>query len=168
MNMPLYALTQEYRTLAVRLAEGDFDEKAVADTMEASGLPEQIGDKAQGCEMVARTFEADIPAIDAEIKRLQELKKARQARADALRDYLLRNMIASDIQVIECPLFRISIAKNPPAVEVFDEKQIPADYFTSPPAPPPMLDKNLIAQALKDNHDVPGARLRQGLRLSIR
>lgn len=168
MNMPLYALTQEYRTLAVRLAEGEFDEQTVADTIEASGLPQQIGEKAQGCEMVARTFEADIPAIDAEIKRLQELKKARQARADALRDYLLRNMIASDIQVIECPLFRISIAKNPPAVEVFDEKQIPADYFISPPAPPPKLDKTLIAQALKDNHDVPGARLRQGVRLAIR
>lgn len=168
MNMPLYTLTQEYRALAVRLAEGDFDEKAIADTMEASGLPEQIGEKAQGCEMIARTFEADIPAIDAEIKRLQELKKARQARADALRDYLLRNMIASDIQVIECPLFRLSVAKNPPAVEVFDEKQIPQDYFTSPPAPPPALDKKLIAQALKDGHDVPGARLRQGLRLTVR
>lgn len=168
MNMPLYALTQEYRTLAMLLAQGEFDEKTVADTIEASGLPEQIGEKAQGCEMVARTFEADIPTIDAEIKRLQELKKARQARADALRDYLLRNMIAGDIQVIDCPLFRISIAKNPPAVEVFDEKQIPADYFTSPPAPPPVLDKKLVAQALKDNHDVPGARLRQGVRLAIR
>ncbi|MGX9693828.1 siphovirus Gp157 family protein [Achromobacter anxifer] len=168
MNMPLYVLSQEYRALAVHLAEGDFDEKAIADTIEASGLPEQIGEKAQGCEMVARTFEADIPAIDTEIKRLQELKRARQARADALRDYLLRNMIAGDIQVIDCPLFRISIVKNPPAVEVFDEKQIPADYFTSQPAPPPKLDKTLIAQALKDNHDVPGARLRQGLRLAIR
>lgn len=168
MNMPLYTLAQEYRALAVRLAEGDFDEKAIADTMEASGLPEQIGEKAQGCEMVARTFEADIPAIDAEIKRLQELKKARQARADALRDYLLRNMIASDIQVIECPLFRLSVAKNPPAVDVFDEKQIPQDYFVSPPAPPPQLDKKLIAQSLKDGNEVPGARLRQGLRLAVR
>lgn len=168
MNMPLYALTQEYRALAVRLAEGDFDEKAVADTMEASGLPEQIGEKAQGCEMVARTFEADIPAIDAEIKRLQELKKARQARADALRDYLLRNMQASGIQRIDCPLFSLSIAKNPPAVEIEDERQIPADYMTSPVAPPPAPDKKLIAQALKDGHDVPGARLRQVVRLAIR
>jgi hypothetical protein len=166
--MPLYTLAQEYRALADRLADGDFDEKAIADTMEASGLPEQIGEKAQGCEMVARTFEADIPTIDAEIKRLQELKKARQARADALRDYLLRNMIASDIQALECPLFRLSVAKNPPAVEVFDEKQIPQDYFTSPPAPPPQLDKKLVAQALKDGHDVPGARLRQGVRLAIK
>ena len=41
--------------------------------------------------------------------------------------------------------------------EVYDEKQIPADYFISPPALPPKLDKTLIAQALKDNHDVPGA-----------
>lgn len=167
MNMPLYALSQEYRALAMQLAEGNFDEQAIADTMEASGLPEQIGDKAQGCEMVARSFEADIPTIDAEIKRLQDLKKARQARADALRDYLLRNMIAGDIQVIECPLFRISIAKNPPAVDVFDEKQVPADYFTSKPAPPPVIDKTLIKKAIEDGFEVPGAKLQQGVRLKI-
>ena len=58
MNMPLYTLAQEYRALAVRLAEGDFDEKAIADTMEASGLPEQIGEKAQGCELFVKHFGA--------------------------------------------------------------------------------------------------------------
>ena len=55
--------------------------------MEASGLPEQTATRPRAAKMVARTFEADIPAIDAEIKRLQEPKKARQAWADELRDY---------------------------------------------------------------------------------
>lgn len=164
----LYALTNEYRELALRLHDMDIDADAVADTIESTGLPEEIAAKAQGCEMVARTFEADIPAIEAEIKRLQELKKSRQSKADALREYVKRNMIACDIQRIDCPLFSISLAKNPPSVDIFDERQLPADYLNSPPPPEPRPDKKLIAQALKDGVDVPGARLVQGVGLRIK
>src|SRR5690606_29618642 len=169
MSTPaLYNLTTQYRALAMMLADRDFDPETIADTVEASGLPDQIADKAQGCEMVARTLEADVPAIDAEIKRLQDLKKARQAKAEALRKYVLDNMLACGIQRIDAPLFSISIAKNPPSVEIFDDRQIPADYFADPPPPPPRVDKKLIAQALKDGHDVPGAKLTQGYRLNIK
>lgn len=164
----LYNLTAEYRALATFLADGDFDVSTIADTIEASGLPEQIADKAQGCEMVARTMEADIPAIDAEIKRLQDLKKQRLAKAEALRKYVLDNMLACDIQSIDAPLFSIKVAKNPPKVEIFDERQVPADYFTDPPPPPPALDKKLMLQALKDGAEIPGAKLTQGFRLAIR
>lgn len=169
MSLPsLYNLSGEYRALAQLLAAGDYDEEAVRDTIEASGLPEAIAEKAQGCEMVARMMEADIPTIDAEIKRLQELKKSRQAKADALRKYVLDNMLACEIQSIDAPLFSIKVAKNPPSVEIFDERQIPADYMSSPPPPAPKPDKKLIAQAIKDGFDVPGAKLSQGFRLAIR
>lgn len=164
----LYNLASEYRALAMFLADGDFDLDTIADTVEASGLPEAIADKAQGCEMVARTMEADIPAIDAEIKRLQGLKKARQDKADALRKYVLDNMLACDIQSIDAPLFSIKVAKNPPKVDIFDERQLPAHYLTDPPPPAPVPDKKLIAQALKDKADVPGARLVQGFRLNVK
>ncbi|MGB6105680.1 MAG: siphovirus Gp157 family protein [Pusillimonas sp.] len=169
MSTPaLYNLTAEYRALAMMLADRDFDPDTIADTIEASGLPEQIADKAQGCEMVARTLEADVPTIDAEIKRLQDLKKSRIAKAEALRKYVLDNMLACDIQRIDAPLFSISIAKNPPKVDIFDERQLPTHYLTDPPPPAPVPDKKLIAQALKDKADVPGARLVQGFRLSVK
>lgn len=169
MSTPsLYSLTGKYRALAQLLNAGDYDPETVRDTIEASGLPDDIAQKVQGCEMVARTLEADNPAIDAEIKRLQELKKSRQAKADALRKYALENMLACDIQRIDAPLFSISIARNPPKVEVFDERQVPADYFTDPAPPPPALDKRLMLQALKDGAEIPGAKLSQGYRLSIK
>lgn len=164
----LYALSREYRALAQLLNDRDFDPATIADTVEASGLPDDIAQKVQGCEMVARTLEADIPTIDAEIKRLQELKKARQAKADALRKYVLDNMLACGIQSIDAPLFSIKIAKNPPSVEIFDERQIPADYLSDPPPPAPKPDKKLIAQAIKDGFEVPGAKLSQGYRLAIK
>ena len=169
MSTPaLYTLASEYRALAQLLAERDFDAETIADTIESTGLPDQIAEKAQGCEMVARVMEADLPAIDAEIRRLQDLKKARKARAEALRKYLLDNMLASGINRIDAPLFSISVAKNPPGVDIFDERQLPADYLTDPVPPAPQPDKKLITQAIKDGADVPGARLTQGFRLNIR
>ena len=169
MSTPaLYSLSQEYRSLAHLMADREFDPQTIADTIEASGLPEAIADKAQGCEMVARTIEADIPTIDAEIKRLQDLKKVRQAKAAALRKYVLDNMQAMGIQSIDAPLFSIKIAKNPPSVEILDERQIPAAYMSDPPPPAPKPDRKLIAQAIKDGFDVPGAKLTQGARLQIR
>lgn len=163
--MKLYKLTHEYRTLAQRLAEIDVDDQAVADTIEGSGLPEAIAEKAQGCEMVARMIEADIPAIDAEIKRLQDLKKARQTKAKGLRNYVLSNMLDCGMTRIDSPLFSISIAKNPPSVEIFDEAMIPAEYMVTPPPSP---DKKALAAAIKSGAEIPGARIKQGYRLSIK
>lgn len=51
---------------------------------------------------------------------------------------------------------------------MFDERQIPSDYFTDPVPPPPALDKRLMLQALKDGAEIPGAKLSQGYRLSIK
>lgn len=169
MSAPaLYKLTSEYQALAHLLAERDFDAQTIADTIESTGLPAQISEKAQGCEMVARLLEADVPAIDAEIKRLQELKKSRTNKASALRKYLLDNMVASEIERIDAPLFSISVAKNPPSVDIFDERQIPSFFLTDPAPPAPQPDKKLIAQAIKDGAEVPGARIVQGVRLNIK
>src|SRR5690606_10150940 len=133
MTLPaLYTLTSEYRALAQLLADREFDPETIADTIEASGLPAAIAEKAQGCEVVTRMMEANIPTNDAKIKRLQQLKKARQAKAEALRKYVLQNMLACDIQSIDAPLFSIKVAKNPPSEEIFYERQIPADYLSSP------------------------------------
>lgn len=164
----LFALTGEYRTLAHLLAEGDFDAQTVADSIEASGITDQIAEKAQGCEMVARTLEADVPAIDAEIRRLQDLKRARVAKAEALREYVLRNMQAAEIQRIDAPLFSISVAKKPAAVEVFQPELVPAEFLRQPEPPPPAVDKQAVSKALKSGQDVPGCVLRAGYRLNVR
>lgn len=169
MSLPaLYSLTSEYRALAQLLAAGEYDDDTIRDTIEASGLPEAIADKAQGCEMVARMMEADVPTIDAEIKRLQDLKKGRLKKAAGLRKYVLDNLLACDIQSVDAPLFSIKVVKNPPSVEIFDERQIPATYMSDPPPPAPKPDKALIKKAISEGFDVPGAKLAQNFRLSVK
>lgn len=165
----LYALTNQYLALAEKLADGDFDAQTIADTIEASGISDELAVKAQGIEYVARGAESHNLAIDAEIARLQALKAQRMRVAAGLRGYLLDNMQRAGIEKIDCPLFCISIRKNPPAVDIFDPLSLPAKYMVTPEPKPPVAapDKKAIAAAIKSGEDVPGAKLVQGVRLNV-
>lgn len=161
----LYDLAGQYKQLAEQLATMDLDAQTVADTIEASGLVDDLQQKAQGILLVAKSAEQYLPAIDAEIERLQALKKRHQRVATGLRDYLQHHMQDAGIQRIECPLFQISLRQNPPAVQVWDETQVPAQFWVTPK---PNVNKTAIAAALKAGQDVPGARLTQSTRLDIK
>jgi len=168
MSTSLFTLTNQYLQLADKLAAGDFDAETVADTIEASGITDDIAVKAQNLEYVARSAETYLPAIDAEIARLTALKAHRVKVAQGLRDYLMDSMQRMQIERIECPMFAISIRSNPPSVDVFDQLQIPIGYMITPLPPTDRPDKALIKEALKAGKDVPGARLTQGQRLVIK
>ena len=159
----LYDLAGQYRKLAERLANLDLDAETVADTIEASGLTDEIQQKAQGVLMVAKTTEQYVPAIEAEIARLQALKKRHERIANGLRDYLKLNMETAQIQRIECPLFDISIRTNPAAVEVFDEAQVPKEMLRVAYS----VDKTAIKAELKAGREVAGCRLVSATRLVV-
>lgn len=166
----LYQLTNQYLALAEKMADGDFDAQTVADTIEASGITDELAVKAQGIEFVARGAEAHHAAIDAEIARLQALKAHRQKVADGLRAYLLDNMQRAGIDKIECPLFKLSIKKNLPSVEIIDQLSLPPEFWRTPEPKPPVAapDKAAIKSALQAGADVPGARLAHGVRLEVK
>lgn len=166
-SVALYQLTGEYQALMHKLDGLDLDAQTIADTIEASGLTDALEAKAQGVEMVARSAVQYVPALDAEIERLQALKAQRERVAQGLRDYLKRNMESAGIDKIECPMFKITIAKNPPAVDLFDPLSLPAQYMVVPDPRPAAPDKKAISAALKAGQDVPGARLTQSTRLKI-
>ena len=162
----LFNLTGQYLELAHKLADLDLDADTVADTIEASGIVDNITDKCQAIEYVARGAEAHNAAIDAEIERLQALKAKRSKTAQGLRDYIKRSMEALEIERIECPLFAISIRKNPMKVEIFDPLSLPEKFMVMPPVVA-VADKKAIATALKSGEHVPGAIMTQSTRLAI-
>lgn len=162
----LYDLAGAYKQLADRLATMDLDAETVADTIEASGLTDEISTKAQGVLLVAKSAEQYLPAIEAEIARLTALKKRHEHIAGRLRDYLKQNMEAAGIERIDCPLFAVSLRKNPAALEVFDEKQVPANYWHTP-EPKPSISKSAVAAELKAGREVAGCRLVQSTRLVV-
>lgn len=164
----LYNLSAQYADLMHKLDALDLDAQTIADTIEASGLTDDIQNKAQGVEMVARTALQYVPMLEMEIARLKELKDSRERVAKGLRDYLKSCMESAGIEKIECPLFKVAIQKNPPAVDIFDPLSIPSAYMTEPKPIPPAPDKTLIKQAIKDGFEVPGARMTQSTRLAIK
>lgn len=166
----LYTLTNSYLALAEKLADGDFDAQTIADTIEASGITDELGVKAAGIEFVARGAEAHNLAIDAEIARLQALKAHRSKVAAGLRSYLLDNMQRAGIERIDCPLFTVSIKKNPPAVDIYDILSLPKQFMVTPEPKPPVAapDKAAIKKAINAGEDVPGAKLVQGVRLDVK
>lgn len=166
-SVALYTLTGQYQQLLDQLADLDLDAATVADTIEASGLTDEIAQKATGIEMVARSLEVPSTAVRAEIARLTALLQSREKKAAALRQYLLTNMQAANITKLESPLFKISLQNNPPTVEIYEPGLIPAEYMTKPVAPPPAPDKTAIKAAIKAGTEVPGAKLSQGQRLVV-
>ena len=168
-EMKLFEIAGEYRLLAEKLAAADFDAATIADTIEASGLTDALQEKAQGVEMIARAAEAFCPAIDAEIARLQALKAHRQKIAVGLREYLRSQMEVAGIERISCPLFDLKLKKTPPAVEVFDERQVPEHFWVTPEPKPvePRIDKTAVKAAIKAGIEVAGARLVQATRLEV-
>lgn len=164
MSAPLYVLAGQWRALADKLADLDMPPDAISDTLEGSDEQMALEDKAQGYELVARNIEATLPAIDAEIRRLQALKKAIAARSDALRARVLDTMQELGIERVTCPLFELRIQRNPPALDVYDESMVPAEYWRAVPT----LDKAALKDAIKSGADVQGARLMQGVSLRVR
>jgi hypothetical protein len=162
----LYVLVGEYRAAADRLAEMDLDAQTVADTLESiSGDLEQ---KAVAVAMVARNFDASAIAIKVAEEQMAARRKALENRAAGLRAYLLNCMQATGIKRIECPHFALTVRDNPPAVDVFDVAQVPAEFMRQPEPPPLAADKAAIKDAIKAGREVPGARMTQGQRIDIK
>lgn len=162
--LTLYTIAAEHRVLADRLQDMDLDEATIADTLEAeSGLV----DKSQNVAFVIRNMEALATAVKAEASAMADRAKRIEKRADAIRAYLHSCMNLAGVQKIEHPQFTISIRKNPESVQIFEEGLLPPDYLREIPARYEP-DKTLIKQAIKDGHDVPGAKLTRGESLQIK
>jgi len=163
----LYVLADQYVQLMHTLADGDFDAQTVADTLESVGIVDDIKVKAQNIEMVARNLLQYDAALDAEIERLKALQARRRANAERLRHYLKIEMEHMGITKIECPLFSLSVRKNPAGVDAYEPKLIPKKYWRQKPAPPAEIDKTSIQIAWRDGYEVPGAKKKETTRLVV-
>lgn len=152
--MKLYELTGALEDLSSM----DMDDEAVKTSLEC--IQGDFNDKAVAIIKLSENLSADTSAIDAEIKRLQERKKVIENRKNSLREYLMHNMQAANIQKIECPLFTASLRKGIESVEIIDQSQIPDEFVKVEVVTSP--DKKAIKAALSSGVDVPGAALKRG------
>lgn len=146
----LYALTGQMAELAAMCDTDDEGLKqAIQDTM--AGIQGEFEVKADNIVMLRRNIEGDISAIDAEIDRLNELKRIKASSVTAITDYLRRNMDAANIKSIKRPLFTISLVTGKEKVIVDNEDAVPDELTTVSTKITP--DKNAIAAKLKANRE---------------
>lgn len=150
----LYTITEQFKELAA-LAETADEDLAVAlrDTME--GIEGEFQEKGKAIAMVTLNIDGDLEAIQSQIDRLTERKRIITNRKESLKEYLRTNMEASGITKITHPLFTITCGKGKPTVVIDDEKAIPDEFINVKVTSAP--DKAMIAKAIKEGNEVPGA-----------
>ena len=165
-SITLYELAEDYRQALETLNDPEYDlpAEAIADTLE--GLSGSFENKAVNVAKFFKNLEATSVAIKEAEQRMSQRRKAIENRVASMKDYLKQNMESCGITRIESPWFALSIAKNPAAVDVFDEAAVPAEYKEE--IVTVKIDKTAIKQAIESGADVPGAVLTRGTRLAIR
>ncbi len=167
MTLPtLYNLAQEYRQQLETLNDMELPPEVVQDTLDSLGGELEV--KAENTVAYMRHLEALADSIKLAEAQMELRRVAIERRVAQLKDYVLACMQDAGIHKVECPYFAITIAKNPPSVEIFDPEHIPMEYMRTPVTPPPAPDKKAILEAMKNGVEVDGCRLKQGVRLSIK
>ena len=144
--MKLYELVGSVLELQKRLEfEENIDTKDVIQTTLES-LEFDLEEKTEGILKLVKNYEADIDAIDNEIKRLKSLKENKQNNIENLKRYLLDNLVSLEKNKVETPLFKVFVKKTPASVHIRDEHNVPATYMKVMYS----VDKAKLKEALQD------------------
>ena len=165
MQVTLYRAAEELRSL---LEQIDPETGVLPDGFEQTRQLVAAKSQAVTAFILSNDREADM--VEQYAKELIDKVKTARKKSEWLRGYLASNMAATGILSIKSDdgTFTAKLEKERDiSVEVFDEKQLPADYTVEVPATY-KPDKKLIRKALDDGFDVPGARLLRKDRLTLR
>ena len=112
--------------------------------------------------------EAEMDMIETRAKELLARVRTQKKRNEWLRNYLLENMSATGIReiAVEDGAKIKFYPERDEAVEIFDERQVPAEYFADPK--PPEISRTKIKAAIKAGVEVPGALLTKRHRLEVK
>ena len=167
MSLPaLYEIASEYRENLAKLNDLDLPAEVIADTLES--ISGDMTTKCTNVGFVIRNMESLAAQIKEAEAAMAARRKALEARAEHVREYLLRNMQACEMTKIESPYFTLSVRTNPPKVVIDDPEAVPAEYWRQPAIPSPEIDRKAIAAEFKAGGSVEGSHIEQGHSLSIK
>lgn len=163
-NLNIYQIEKEYLELANQLIESG-GECSPELELQLTINQEQLEQKARGYGFVVKQMESDVSIIDAEIKRLGELKKARLKTIERLETTVSQAMQLYQINRLETPTLKISFRKSE-SVEIDDESAISFAYLKEKISY--TIDKAMIKEAIKKGEVVAGARLQVNQNIQIK
>jgi hypothetical protein len=164
MKIALYQIEQEYMMLADEIIanEGELSPELENRLMINQ---DQLEAKGKGYGYIIKDIEAEIDAIDMEIKRLSAMKKSRSNAVDKLKTSLSDAMQLFDITELKTPTLKINFRKSE-SVEIENIALLDKDYIKV--VTTESADKIAIKEAIKNGVQVTGAILKQNLNLQIK
>lgn len=165
MSAKLYEITREYNEILEDLYDDDGSVNKEA-LMKLNDTEKSLKEKGIAIVSYVKNIESTIKAIAEARKAMADREKRLQKKMEDLQGYLLDNMDKCGIQSITCPYFDIKIKKNPVSVDIIDELSIPMEYMKEKIEYKP--DKPRMKEEMMAGVIIPGAGLKQGLRLDIK
>jgi len=162
--MNIYQIKNEYQLI---IAEVINNEGEITPELETALTinKEQLQSKAVDYSYVIKQLDSDCEQIDAELKRLQQLKKVRTNLAERLKNTISDAMNLYEVEKIETPLIKLSF-RNSESVEITNESQLDACFIVTKTVTSP--DKKAIKDAIKNGEVVTGATISYNKNLQIR
>ena len=167
--LSLYTLSNEVERLLS--SEDAFDAEAGGLSPALVEALDATKDKAANVCAFILNRDAEIVAIEQHEAKVAARKAVLVGQQEKLRAYLAANMKRTGITEIAANdgTFRAKLyIERDASVEIYDEKQIPAQFMTTPKPPEPKPSKAEIGKALKAGQEIAGARIVRKDRLEIK
>lgn len=157
----LYELTSDYikfNEYANQVLESedltDDDLQMLIDTLDA--INDSIERKVENTVKLMKNIEGDIAAYKAEEERLKKRRIVQENTYKRLKEYVQNMLEIAGIQKINAGLFKVRLQKNPPSVDVFDERKVPDEYKIPQD---PKIDSKKLLNDLKAGKVIEGAKI---------
>ena len=162
--MNIYQIQNEFQLIIAEVINNDGEITPELETALTINK-EQLQSKAIDYSCVIKQLDSDCEQIDAELKRLQQLKKVRTNLAERLKDTISNAMNLYEVEKIETPLIKLSF-RNSESVEITNESQLDACFIVTKTVSTP--DKKAIKDAIKSGVFVEGATISYNKNLQIK
>lgn len=159
--MKLYELGDAYRLINKRIEETEGSDTAEDVVLRAAldAIEDGIEQKAQSIAIMEKEWLAEAASIGEEAERLKKRKAALVNRAEAIRAYLLSQLVKAGISKLKTKLFNFVVNPARKSVVIGDADMIPDPYILRTERVP---DKNAIKAAIEAGNLVPGAHVEEG------
>lgn len=164
MKKSIYQISNEFLAIQNQLIEqdGEFTEEQI----NALAIAEhEIETKGVNYSFIIKQFDADVEIIDAEIKRLTQLKKSRENAIERLKTNILNAMLLFGKDKIETPIVKLSIRKSK-AVNVADVNSLPSEFKVVKVTE--QADKTKIKNYLSEGGTIEGCEIIENNNLQIK
>ena len=156
--MNLYEITELQKEL-----EREEDAEVKQDLQELIAV--ELKNKSNNIVYVIKNLEGNNAAIDAEIERLQQLKKRNSSNIEKIKSNILWFMQQNNVDTIKSDLATFSLRKSE-STDIENIEQIPQEFITVKQTFVP--DKTAIKKAIKEGREVAGAKVITNYNLQIK